>query len=121
MLIEAKSKYPDVKIMFGKATDNIRKYCDIKPVKANITLDIIKQLKRNVLVVKSENDIFGTQPFLAIKTKERRYIYDNFDFFAKNEWRYVFDDYTLPINLIDTIGVAANSTSGMPEVIIKNV
>lgn len=66
------------------------------------------------ITVKTEfGKIFGSQPFLAIKTKSNRYIHDNFDFSVhEGVWHYAFHSDTLPISDVDKIGVAANDIQG---------
>jgi hypothetical protein len=56
---------------------------------------------------------FGPQPFLAIQTRSRRYIHDNFDFGPSGDrWFYAFHGDTLPLEDIAAIGVAANDEFG---------
>ena len=68
-------------------------------------------------MITSENDIFGTQPFLAIKTKENKYYWDNLDFSDKNRWSYTFDNHTFIYDNIQTIGIASNNNYGVTEVL----
>ncbi len=57
--------------------------------------------------------VFGPQPFLAIQTRSRRYIHDNFDFGkSNNAWHYAFHSDTLPIEDVAAVGVAANDEYG---------
>ena len=44
--------------------------------------------------------MFGPQPFLAIKSKNGSYIYDNFDFISKNVWAYSFHQDTIMLNQV---------------------
>lgn len=66
----------------------------------------------NILIKTKSSEIFGPQPFLAIKTKSKRYIYDNLDFINSNTWGYAFFSDTLPLCDVDTIGIAANDKFG---------
>jgi hypothetical protein len=57
--------------------------------------------------------VFGPQPFLAIQTRSRRFIHDNFDFSPSgNRWFYAFHSDTLPIEDVACVGVAANDEYG---------
>ena len=59
-----------------------------------------------------EGKVFGPQPFLATKTKSRRFIYDNLDFIDENTWGYAFHGDTLPIEDVSKLSVAANDIYG---------
>ena len=52
------------------------------------------------MVKVTQGDVFGPQPFLAIKTKkEKIYQPDNFDFSSnKKIWHYAFHSDTIPVN-----------------------
>ncbi len=57
--------------------------------------------------------VFGPQPFLAIQTRSRRFIHDNFDFAKSGDrWHYAFHADTFPIEDVAAIGVAANDQYG---------
>jgi hypothetical protein len=57
--------------------------------------------------------VFGPQPFLAIQTRSRRFIHDNFDFSPNlDRWFYAFHADTLPATDVARIGVAANDQYG---------
>ena len=52
--------------------------------------------------------VFGPQPFLAIETRSRMFIHDNFDFSpCGTRWHYAFHGDTLPLDDVARIGVAA--------------
>ena len=73
------------------------------------------------LIVKAGNEIFGPQPFLALKTRGGQYFWENFDFKDHSTWTFVFDQEHAPIELIEKIGVACNSPSGVSEVNVIDV
>ena len=50
-----------------------------------------------------------------------RYIWSNLDFIGENEWSFVFDQDSVELDQIEKIGIAANSTSGVTEVIVIEV
>ena len=67
--------------------------------------------KLHVELIKGE--IFGSQPFLAIKTSSQKYLHDNFDIieFGK-KWQYVFDEQTVMLKNVTAIGVASAGRFG---------
>ena len=65
------------------------------------------------MLVLSKEKIFGSQPYLAIKTVDDRYLWENFDKLDEKKWRFVFDEFHVNLNLIELIGVAANSISAV--------
>jgi hypothetical protein len=70
-------------------------------------------LEGHVLKVSSTaGHCFGPQPFLAYKTRDGRYIHDNFDVQVPDRtWTYVFDTQSLPINEILQIAVGSAGTN----------
>ena len=87
-----------------------------KTPKLKVELNKFQDFKWN-LTVKSEGEIFGPQPFLALRTRDGKYYWENFDFIKKGrEWRFALSTPEhAPIGLIDKIGVAANSSTGHTE------
>ena len=74
------------------------------------------------MTVSSSTSTFGTQPWLAIKTRSGEYLHDNFDIdIPFHAWQYVFDETTLPLDAIETIGVAANNAYGVSSIVRLNV
>ena len=64
-------------------------------------------------IVAKRGKVFGPQPFLAIQTRSRRFIHDNFDFSSAGaRWFYAFHPDTLPLNDVARLGVAANDEYG---------
>lgn len=57
--------------------------------------------------------LFGPQPFLAIRDKAGGYFHDNLDVLRPaKHWTYVFDEQTLPIALVHSVGVGAAGIDG---------
>ena len=115
----AHDKFPDVKINFSNALDAAREVLHLKPNLIDLNLEIIDN-KTDLLRIKvtSNSNIFGPQPFLAIKTKENKFIWENFDRGLNDfEWFFTFDYMHIPNSIIDKIGIAANSFDGTTEVI----
>jgi hypothetical protein len=108
-------KYPNVKFEFSEGAGAMREALSLENIKkCELSLDMQKiNEKTHVLEINSSQNIFGTQPFLAIKTKEDKYFHDNLDFqIPKRKWTYTFDEETLYLQDIDKIGLAVNSPSG---------
>jgi hypothetical protein len=103
-------KYPNVKFKWSEAREAMRESLKLKNYKKS---GISQKILGNILHIKFNEPIFGPQPYLAIKTKSGEYFHDNLDiqkpFF---EWSYTFDDQTIPLNNIETIGWAANDKFG---------
>lgn len=72
------------------------------------------EIKNNRLYVSSKNGpIFGSQPFLALKTKDGRYLHDNLDEIKLHKkWTYIFDEQTIELNDINIIGVGSAGENG---------
>ena len=103
MLRNVKSEFPDVSIKYAGAEEaaiSLMGY-ENKPAPKLA----IKLVGNRLFVEVLTGEIFGPQPFLAIKTKEGHYYHDNFDVIEpRKKWAYVFDDQTLQINNIAKVG-----------------
>ena len=106
-------KFCEAKYAFAKIA-KLKEKTKIKPLKFKIKY--YKKSKEDfarLTVIVTQGDVFGPQPFLAIKTKKGRFINDNFDFSSnKKIWHYAFHSDTIPINDISIIGIAANDKLG---------
>lgn len=121
MLKEVSYEFKNVKFKYMKARDGIREYAGLTKVMPNLNFSIIEKNNITEIHVVSDGNVFGPQPFLAIKTHEGNYYWDNFDFFDKNHWTYTFDGTnTFNIRVVEKIGVAANSSYGITEVLNYN-
>ncbi len=111
MLTITKKYYPEVKIKFSGAEQSVIEsnyFENHDKVELSISLH---GNRLNIEVVKGE--IFGPQPFLAIKTKEGKYYHDNLDVVNPNKtWSYFFDHETLEIESISSIGVGTAGRYG---------
>lgn len=122
MLDKVASKYKDVPYEFSGALNAFRKCLGYgeKDIEKN-KIDFKLTLQENLLKVEIEKgEIFGAQPYLAIKTKSGQYFHDNFDFGEfKKEYYYTFDRHTIYIENVDRIAVASNDKYG--NCVIKNL
>lgn len=123
MITSASKKYPDVKFKYSNAVDGARQYLGLEQI-GEIGFKIhLTNLKKNSLLMQitSETNLFGPQPFLAIKTKDGNYFYDNFDFnIIPRSWFYTFDWQTFPPSTIEKIGVASANSNGLAEVLVHD-
>jgi hypothetical protein len=119
LIDESRRRYPEVKFKYCEAVEAFR--TAIWPDGINdapLDLDLIYHPAPAddvpyIEVVTKSGKVFGPQPFLAIETKSRRFIHDNFDFSPSlNQWFYAFHGDTLPVEDVAVIGVAANDQYG---------
>ena len=122
---KSSKKYKDVKIRFLNVENGFRRAIYKKNIvnKNKIKLELKLMLKSkndypNLLVKAKKGDVFGPQPFLAIETRSRRFLYDNLDFVNKKTWAYAFHPDTLPIEDVKSIGIAANDKYGNTSVVV---
>lgn len=126
LLMEVKKKYPEIKFKFCDAWEAIRAVAYGDNIKSEFKLKL--KLERdsygrprvlNIDTLKGE--VFGPQPFLAIKTRSQRFIHDNLDFSRDlKSWRYVFDaDSVLPDD-VACVGIGANDQYGNTFVEVIN-
>ena len=123
-LVNSKKKYKDINFVFCEAVEGMRKAMNIRyQEKCTLDLDIKKiNEKTHVLEINSSGEIFGPQPYLAIKTRDQNYHHDNLDFqIPKRKWTYTFDEETLQLNEVEKIGVAANNSYGITSISIFDV
>jgi len=110
------TKYPKVKIYYCDVATAFQKVIgyNSNEIKKNAIKLKIVRIKKNAIKVKTlSGEVFGPQPFLAIRTKKKLYFHDNLDFgLKKNEWYYTFCDDTVNIEDLDLIGVGAADKYG---------
>jgi len=120
MLAEVRPAYPNVKIRFSGAEDAA---IDTIGVTNKSRLKLEMELSGMVLRIKvTSGQVFGPQPFLAIKGVDGRYYHDNLDFqVPQKEWTYVFDEHTLPLKAISSVGVGGAGRIGGFDVEVLNL
>lgn len=96
---------------------------DLTNPKSFVPPDLALSLKGNTLEVRTnKNKIFGPQPFLAIKDKNKNYYHDNFDLQTPNkQWTYTFDNQTLPLEEISKVGVGTAGLFGGSDVKVLEI
>ena len=106
-------EFAEAKYAFSKVA-KFKEKINLKPLKFDVKF--FKETKKDFAKIEikvKQGEVFGPQPFLAIKTKKNRFLNDNFDFSAnKKKWYYAFHSDTIPIKDISIIGIAANDKLG---------
>ncbi|PSP32647.1 hypothetical protein BRC64_05885 [Halobacteriales archaeon QH_10_67_22] len=113
MLSTADAAFDDVRFEYVSAVEGMRKTLGIEDIRPP-GLDVWFESKAgdDVLRVTAEHELFGPQPFLALKTRSGQYHWENFDFEGDDGWSYTFDFNTLELDAIREVGVASNSPAG---------
>ena len=115
-------KFPEIKFKYSEGKkaflEMVKHKENLKYISNSLRLGISFKKKSkadfpNITVKTLNGQVFGPQPFLAIQTKSKRFIHDNFDFSSKKGvWHYAFQPDTLPLKDVLNIGVAANDKFG---------
>ncbi|WP_233706659.1 hypothetical protein [Helicobacter marmotae] len=108
-------------IPFAYAKADAAMRAALKLAKNPLDLSLEYDFSTHKLHVKSNEHIFGPQPYLALKTTQGQYFNDNFDFYAPYHWTYTFDRNTIPPQALEKIGVASNTKAGLTEVIVFDI
>jgi hypothetical protein len=119
LIKEIKEKFPDIKIKFSTASTAAKDLYAKNDKKLKLKLSI----KNNRVIVRlTSGEIFGPQPFLAIKTKKGKYYHDNLDIIKpKKIWSYFLDKQTIEKKYISQIGIGSASINGNYTVFVKKL
>lgn len=119
LIDDAGKRYPGVPVRFCEAGDAFRRAVPVstlatEPLRFELTFHPAADDDVAFIEVQTEaGEVFGPQPFLAIETRGRQFLHDNFDFSpCGRRWFYAFHEDTLPLAHVARIGVAANDRSG---------
>jgi hypothetical protein len=113
MVKQSAEKFPNVKWVHSGAREAARQVLKLpsSPLDFKVTLE--SHGSSQVLRVEAGGQIFGPQPFLAVRTLDRRYLNDNFDFQIPGKlWTYTFDQQSILPGTFDRVGVGAASMDG---------
>lgn len=122
LIKKSHAKYPEVKFKYSEAVEAFQGaiYRDNVNKDFELSLEFVPESKddvANIIVKAKKGTVFGPQPYLAIRTKSRRYIHDNLDFSTDQKtWYYAFHTDTLPLSDVAAIGIAANDKFGNTSV-----
>lgn len=115
-IVRAVESYPDIRFEYTDAITAMRKYCEIPQQDVGMNCELVQNENILRLRVATNGKIFGSQPYLALKTRLGEYIWDNFDYDEGNNWSYTFDNHSIVFENIEKIGVAANNEYGKCEI-----
>tara|TARA_B100001250_G_scaffold93253_1_gene77717 strand:+ start:7631 stop:8977 length:1347 start_codon:yes stop_codon:yes gene_type:complete len=108
-------RYPHIKFQNSETISAFRDVIgfDLNTIEKN-KIDFNISIQDNVLKVKIINgEPFGSQPYMAIKTKNGEYFHDNLDFGSfKKEYFYTFDSHTINTDEVKKIAIASNDKFG---------
>lgn len=111
MLAKAREEFPDVLVKFSGAEEaaiSLLEVVDMPPLRIGV-----KFFGDQFIVEVLEGEIFGPQPFLAIKTKEGHYYHDNLDVIVpRRKWTYMLDEQTMKKECVMEIGVGSAGKYG---------
>jgi hypothetical protein len=122
MLQKIARKYPEVPFKFCEAREAMLAVAlggeTGSPLELSLYLEKNnKNLPVAILIKTESGQVFGPQPFLAIKTRSQRFIHDNLDFSRDlKSWRYVFDQDSILPEDVAVIGVGACDKFGNTDV-----
>ncbi len=126
LLTSVARNYSDVKFRFSGALHAFRDVLGYLPdeIEKN-RIEIKTQINDEVLTVEVvAGTLYGSQPYLALKSTTGTYWHDNFDFGKPaKEFFYTFDRNTVALDALSTIAVAANDKYGntsMVEIQLAN-
>lgn len=120
LIKEVKKKYKSVKVKYSGAEEAATSLEKNK----NKIFKFKLQIKKNRLIIEKKGDgkLFGSQPFLSIKTKKNEYFHDNLDIIKKDRvWSYIFDFQTINLNEVKSIGVGSAGRYGGFVISKKNM
>ena len=123
MIKKVSGEFPNIKFKFCNAIEAFRKVIGIQETKnPKFKIDFKRSEKGKIerIEIRCKKSIFGPQPFFALKTKKGEYLWQNLDFFGKNQWAFTFDFNTIDFDECEKIGIAANSLDGTTEVVLIN-
>jgi hypothetical protein len=111
MLTTVKKEFPDVWVRFSGAEQAAISLLEVHDMPS---LRFGVKLSGNRFIVELlEGEIFGPQPFLAIKTREGHYYHDNLDIIEpRHKWSYTLDEQTVKMEYVMEIGIGSAGKYG---------
>lgn len=113
--------FPQTPFFYCEAVSAMQAALDLPPLPpCELDLAVRRVDERtHILQVRSVTPTFGPQPWLALKTAEGTYHFDNFDIdIPFHQWQYVFDEETFPLAAVSAVGAAANNAFGTTTVVV---
>lgn len=109
--------FPNVTFKFCEATEAFNAVHvaeTVAPIKLDVRLQFDGQgLPKRVQIRPIAGKVFGPQPYLAIRTRSRRYVHDNLNFIdSLDSYYYAFDEHSIMPDDVGAIGIATNDAKG---------
>ena len=119
----ARPLFSDVQLRFSGAATAARDHLAARGVAGPSRLALSAHIEGNRLHVEvATGRIFGPQPYLALQTKAGSFHHDNFDVQVPGaHYTYTFDDQTIALSDLRTIGVASAGRCGYAAVKILSL
>ena len=112
-------KFPSVVWAHSGAKEAARRVLNLPNLPLDFDVRLEPRGSSQLLRVEARGEVFGPQPFLAVRTRDHRYINDNFDFQIPGKlWSYTFDQQSIYPGSFDRIGVGASSRDGSTCVVV---
>jgi hypothetical protein len=119
MVKKSADKFPAVKWAHAGAKEAARKVLNLPSAPLDFDVALDTRGSSQLLRVEARGQVFGPQPFLAVRTLDQRYIADNFDFQAPGKlWSYTLDQQSILPGSFDRIGIGAASPDGSTCVVV---
>jgi len=107
---EVATEFPDAKYLWANAVEAFRRVLDMSnTIPPEFEVEISDALMRVRL---TKGEIWGPQPFLALKTHDGRYLHDNFILDGGGQWTYAFDKNSMERHALESVGIATNDKVG---------
>lgn len=119
-LTNVAKRFPDVKFKFSSAIDAFRNVLGYTQEEIqNNRIELKAQLIDQVLRVDvAAGELFGSQPYLALKSTTGTYWHDNLDFGRHGkEFFYTFDRNTIGLGALNRIAIAGNDKYGNTSIV----
>ena len=106
-----RNEYPDVKLKYAGA--EAAAVATLEDPNEEMLQLSVRLDKNRVFVEVVSGEVFGPQPFLAIKSRESRYFHDNLDVIDPGKvWTYLLDQQTIQIDQVSKLGVGGAGRYG---------
>ncbi|MDA9244100.1 hypothetical protein N9O98_01400 [Amylibacter sp.] len=110
MIQKVADEFTDIPFKWANAVEAFRATLGMKKIDLHdFDVEINERFIRLKLLT---GDIWGVQPFLALKTHSGEYFHDNFIIDDGRTWTYAFDDDSINIDALSDIGFACNDKVG---------
>jgi len=120
---EIGSKYQDVSIINSDALEAMQKVLfngqEINDNKLILELEYFDSNGVHKIVASCKKGfVFGSQPYLAIRTSSGQYYHDNlYEKEFMKSWEYIFDNSSITINAVEKVSIAANDKYGNQAIV----